>query len=67
MNDRNDEVNELWKMADYISYYDSTHSTAEELVAYYEDNVDMPEWYDNHDRQLLIDRVRGYISQSPTQ
>ena len=59
--DRIDELNILDEIADCISYYNSTESTAEELVEYYESNESMPEWYDSHDRKQLIKKVSDLI------
>lgn len=52
--DRLTQVNELRAIADIISYYDTTNCTAHEAVEYYESVETMPEWYDEHDRRLLI-------------
>ena len=63
MNTRVSEINELNNIADCISYYCSDGETAESLVSYYENNEEMPEWYDRkHDRAFLVKKVGELIS-----
>lgn len=62
--DRTAEVNELRRIADVISYYESTDGTAEELVSVWEELApdDKPEWFTGHDRQLLVRFVEELIA-----
>lgn len=32
-------------------------TTAEELVAFWEEGAEKPEWFDNSDRRYLVERV----------
>jgi hypothetical protein len=57
MNDRNQQIDWLFEQANTISYYDTSNSTARELVEYWEKNTSTPKWYDNHDREYLIELV----------
>jgi hypothetical protein len=61
MNTRIDQINWLKLQADTISYYDSTNSSARELIKYWEENEEMPKWYDEHDHILLIELVENLI------
>ena len=55
------QINELEKIADVICCYDTSESTPEEAVEYYIENSEMPEWFDNHDKGILIEFVRKII------
>jgi hypothetical protein len=57
--DRLDELNVLDKIADVISYYTTDGETAESLVLFYESGEIMPDWYDEYDRKILIEKVQA--------
>ena len=62
MNDRTEQVNWLRELAANIAE-NLGEGAAEELVAYAESpeadvwDIEWPEWYDNHDRRLLVEMV----------
>ena len=62
MDERMRQLKTLDTIADVISYYDSTESTAKELVKFYESEGLMPDWYNDHDRGLLITKVENIIN-----
>lgn len=64
MNDRMEQIRWLKYQADIILHYDTTESTAEELVTYWEQNIEdpkrlrnLPTWFDDHDRELIVEYV----------
>ena len=62
-NERTEQVNWLREQADIISYYGGHSEEAGTYVTYWEKNIDeLPDWFDNHDRRLLIKMVAEAIS-----
>ena len=56
--DRNRQISALQGMAADISFGSDDRSTpVADRVAYYIDNGTMPPWFDDHDRDLLIELV----------
>lgn len=54
MNDRIEQVNEIRSMAADIRFGAAGEGTPEELVKYHLGQIDLPEWFDDHDRGLLL-------------
>ena len=53
--DRMDQINWIEEQADIISWYGE--GTVKELVAYWEQHTETPDWFDKHDRILLVELV----------
>ena len=59
MDDRMEQVNWIKQQVDIITYFGD--GTPEELVTFWERNVITPEWFDGHDRNLLVEWVAKAI------